>query len=92
MGTSGTMPFIPEFSDANTRNKWIVDNATYFTIIRRKNRQYLREERPTFEEAEACAKKLLERDPHGRFLIYGVYEAIDALAATVSVDGTKKHV
>ena len=86
-----TMPYIPEFREAAARNKWIVEHATYFTIIRRQKRQYLREEKPSFEAAEKVAQRIVKRDATARLLIYAVAGIHDALTATVSVDGTKRH-
>lgn len=85
------MPFIPEFREAAERNRWIITNAQYFTVIRRKNRSYLREECATMDEAEALAKRMLRDDPNARFLIYAVALGHDTLAATVSTDGVKHH-
>lgn len=87
------IPYIPEFTKADDRNKWIVDNAKYFTIIRRQNARYEREERPTYEEAIKAAQSFVTRNPNARFLIYAVYNNVtDALAATVSSDGVQEHV
>lgn len=83
---------IPDFFDAKARHKWIRDHANYFTAIRRKDRSYLREERPSFDEAVAYAQRQLKRVPDARFMIYAVYGQSDALVATVSADGVKEHI
>lgn len=86
-----TPPFIPEFSQYKERNKWIFENATYFTVIRRKHRAYLREEQPSYDDAVKYAKKQLEREPDSRFLIYAITGWHDALVATVSKDSVVRH-
>ena len=87
-----TMPYIPEFSGYKERNKWLFDNATYFTLFMRKNRTILKEEHRTWDEVEARAKKLVERNRHCDWsIIYAVCGIHDTLVATVSVDGTKRH-
>ena len=85
------MPFLPEFRQAKERSKWITENASYFTVIRRKNRSYLREEKPTLAEAVSYAQRLIERDQEYRFLIYAGAGIHDTLAATVSIEGVKYH-
>jgi hypothetical protein len=85
------MPFIPEFKQATERNQWIVENASYFTVIRRYNRCYQREECPTFDAAEQFAQRIIKHDPSARFLIYAVAGQHDALTATISNEGTKRH-
>ena len=85
------MPFIPEFREAKERNKWIRDNAQYFTVIRRQDRRYERDEVYTFDEAVTLASNRIKRIPDLRFLIYAVAAGHDALVATVSSDGVKEH-
>ena len=85
------MPFIPEFREAKERNLWIKENADYFTVTRRRRSSYLREEKPSLEEAIAFANRLVERDSEFRCLIYAVYNIHDTLVATVSKDGAKYH-
>lgn len=87
-----TTPYIPEFTQYKDRNKWIIENAAYFTVIRRYKRRYQREERATLETAIELAQKLVQQDNTARFLIYGVsHDNHDALAATVSSEGIKYH-
>ena len=88
---TNAMPYIPEFSGYKERNKWLFDNATYFTLFMRKNRTILKEEHRTWDEVEARAKKLVERKPDSRFLIYAVYGQSDTLVATISKDGVVRH-
>lgn len=85
------MPFIPEFREYRERNKWIRDHATYFTVIRRRNRSNLREERPTLGEAEALAKEHIADDANVRCLIYAISGIHDTLVATVSAKGVAYH-
>jgi hypothetical protein len=84
-------PFIPEFSRAEERNKWIVDHAQFFTTIFRRQRRYERQEHFTFEAAITKAKQLVGQAPTGRVLIYAVAGGHDALAATVSAEEVKTH-
>ena len=87
-----TTPYIPEFTQYKDRNKWIIENAEYFTVIRRHKNSILREERESLESAIALAQKWVQRDHDARFLIYGVtHDNHDALACTVSIDGIKHH-
>lgn len=85
------MPFIPEFSDYKARNEWIKDHAQYFTVIRRWQRRYLREERHTYDEAIKFAEWVVKLNPDARLLIYAVALSHDTLVATVSSDGVKCH-
>lgn len=86
-----TMPFIPEFTEYKARNKWIFDNADYFTIYRRKGRSVEKEQYPSFDEAVARAQQLIQRHPDMRYLVYAIVGIHDALVATVSSDGIKRH-
>lgn len=85
------MPFIPEFREAKARNQWIFDHADYFTLYRRKGRSVEKEEHPSFDEAVARAKTLIQRNADARYLIYAVFNNNDTLAATVSSDGVRRH-
>lgn len=84
-------PFIPEFSKAEERNQWIIANAQYFTTIYRRQRRYERGEHWSYDDAVAAARKLVDRAPQGRVLIYAVAGGHDALAATVSAEEVRKH-
>ncbi len=85
------MPFIPEFTKAEDRNKWIKDNAQYFTVIRKRKRRYERDECWTLEEAVQLAQRRLAKDPYMQpLLIYAVAGGHDALAATVHPDGVRE--
>lgn len=66
------------FRDADHRDKWIADNADYFTVIQRKNRQNLRTEKPTLAEAIAEAKAILAREPDARLVLYAVWGQMSA--------------
>ena len=86
------MPLIPEFSEYKQRNKWIKENADYFTVVRRRNRRYERYTAPSFEEATALAQKYLRGDTENtRWMIYAVAGIHDTLVATVSAEGIKDH-
>jgi hypothetical protein len=83
------MPFIPEFKEAKERSQWIINNAEYFTIIRRKNRRNLREEAKTLDEAIQIAQRMIAAEPDMNCLIYGVWQNYDTLAATLTREGVK---
>lgn len=85
------MPFIGEFSSYKERNKWIVENAQYFTIIMRHQRSNKRAERDTFEEAVALANRVLEQYPEKHLMIYAVAGGHDTLTATVSLGRIQRH-
>jgi hypothetical protein len=84
------MSFIPEFSKAEERNKWIKDNAQFWTVIRKRKRRYERDECWSLDEAVQLAQRRLERDPLKQpLLIYAVAGGHDTLAATVHPDGVR---
>jgi hypothetical protein len=84
------IPFIPEFSKADARNKWIMENAQYWTVIRKRKRRYERDECWSLEDAVKLAQRRLANDPHKQpLLIYAVAGGHDALAATVHPDGVR---
>ncbi len=86
------VPFIPEFSKADERNKWILENSQYFTVICKRNRRYDRDECWSLEEAINLAQRRLLRDPLHPLLIYAVAGGHDTLAATVYIDEVRKHI
>jgi hypothetical protein len=85
------MPFLPEFSSYRERNKWIVENAQYFTIIMRHQRSNRRAERSTFDEAVSLANQVLEQYPEKHLMIYAVAGGHDTLTATVSLGRIHRH-
>jgi hypothetical protein len=90
--TEFVFPYIPEFSHYKERNKWIVDNAQYFTVILRRDLRNYRAERFTLEEAIALANQVLEQYPHASPMIYAVAGGHDTLTATVSKEkGIQRH-
>jgi len=87
------VPFIPEFTKADERNKWIKDYAQFFTVIRRRNRRYERDECWSLEEATQLAQKRLAHDELKQpLLIYAVAGGHDALVATVYAEGIRNHI
>lgn len=40
------MANMPIFKSSQERDRWIIDHAEYFTVVRRKNLKTLREEAP----------------------------------------------
>lgn len=72
------------FSSIAERDKWITDNADYFSVIRRLNRHYSRYEFPTLAEAEAGAERMTSNDPEARYLIYAVAGRSDCWVKTIT--------
>lgn len=93
-------PMPVNFENADHRDKWILDNASYFTVIQRKNRRYARSELPNLKEAEQTATDMLATEPEARLMIYAVYDpagvgspgALTAYIKTVSKDMKVKRV
>ena len=71
------------FPDEPTRRQWLIDNADYFTVIRRQNRKYEREEFHSLTGAEQAANRMVERDPSLRLMIYAVYDVHDTYVKTI---------
>lgn len=66
-----------DFKSEKERQKWVIDNAQYFTVVRFHNRRYERHEVKTLPEARALAHTLIGQYPGSRWLIYAVAEHID---------------
>jgi hypothetical protein len=62
------------FTTDAERQKWIINSANYFTVIRRLNFKYLRLEVGSLPLAELCAEAVIKADPTARLLIYAVSE------------------
>lgn len=62
----------PDFRSDAERTAWIVENADYWTVIRRRNLRNEREEFPTRDEAEGWALAHLTAEPDARYMIYAV--------------------
>ncbi len=73
---------IPEFPDAAARERWFMNNAEYFTIVRRVGLSYERHERRTFAEALAYAQLLAERIQKP-YMIYAVVGQSDTWVRNV---------
>lgn len=84
-----TEPFIPEFSSREEREKWFVENADYFTIVRRAKGKSYRVETKTLVRAETLAKSIVEqpRYQHVRLLIYAVRGVSDTYVETIAREG-----
>jgi hypothetical protein len=81
-----------DFNGYKERNKWIKDNATEFSVVRRRNRRYERYSAPSFDEATALAQKYLQNDKeNSRWMIYAIVGIHDTLVATCSKEGLKLH-
>lgn len=68
------------------RDQDIISNAEYWTLIRRQNLRYERQEFPTREAAVDAAKRAIRRDPEKRFLIYAVRGVNDCFVTAVHKD------
>lgn len=77
------MTNMPEFESSAQRQQWFVDNASYFTVIRRHAMKNQRIECPTLGEAEAVAEKWVQNDPSARLLIYAVHGVSDSFVKSV---------
>lgn len=67
-------PMPIDFPNADSRDKWITENATYFTVVMRRNLKTKRIEASNLRLAEQVAAKLVEENPEWRLLIYAVYD------------------
>ena len=76
----------PTFTSHIERDKWILDNADYFTTVYRKDRQYNRQEHKTLPEAEAAAKETVMQVDNICVLVYAVCGNSDAYVKTVTRD------
>ena len=65
------------------RQQWLIEQAQYFTVIRRMDYRYHRVEFPTLPEALAMAKLVVGVDPAARLLIYAVNGNSDTYVCTV---------
>jgi hypothetical protein len=72
----------PDFKTEPERRQWIVDNADYFTVIRRVKRTYERHELPTLDAAYKKAKALADKEG-APYLIYAVAGAHDTWVMNV---------
>lgn len=75
------------FESSQERERWIVDNADYFTVVRYQGplRGYERHEVPTLAAAHATARKLLAGGGKP-YMIYAVAGIYDCYVATVKPD------
>lgn len=72
------------FRNADARDRWITVNADYFTVVRRKNRELLRLEFKTQDEAETAARAIIKGEPGARLLIYAVHGNMSAYVKTMA--------
>ena len=77
-------PMPLDFKTADHRDRWIEDNADYFTLIRRQNLQNMRLQYRTKAEAEEAASAVVKQDPEARLLIYAVHGTMTAYIKTVA--------
>jgi len=59
--------------DLRAHEKWVVENAEYWTAVRFHNRAYERHEQATQRGVERLAKRMVAKDPEARFMIYAVH-------------------
>lgn len=75
---------MPDWKSETERREWIIANADYFTVVRRRNRAYDKWENiPTLAEAVALAESEAEKNPDTRYLIYAVWGVHDTWARNV---------
>lgn len=78
-------PMPLNFATADERDKWIIANAEYFTIIHRKDNHNIRTEVPTFDAVKPKAKAILEQYPTARLVIYAVYREYTGYVGTMTI-------
>lgn len=76
------------FISSEQRSQWLIQNADYFTVVRRVRRTYERHERPTLEEARRLAKSLVDRCGQP-FMIYAVKGVHDTWVENVMPEEVK---
>lgn len=81
---NGDEKMVPDFKSEPERQKWIIENANYFTIVRLKNRKYIRYETETLAGAHIVASGLVRDNPGTRWMIYAVHDQSDTYVCTVS--------
>lgn len=73
-----------DFIDEPTRRQWIIENAVYFTVIRRHKMQYERREYTSLRGARVGAKRSAQMNPGARYMIYAVTaEGRDTFVETI---------
>lgn len=78
------MTNMPDFESEKERQQWIINNADYFTVVRRRNLKNERLEFKSLSEAEAGARKLLVDNPDARYLIYAVAGIHDTFVKVIA--------
>lgn len=71
------MKTVPHFKNEPERQQWFIENASFFTLIRRINMRNERLEFPTKGEAEHAVRRLIEREPEARYMMYAVVNELD---------------
>ena len=74
---------MPDFKSEIERREWIINNASHFTVVRRRNRQYDKVEVPTLEEAKRTAAAWVAEIPDKVCLIYAVSGIYDTWVMNV---------
>lgn len=77
------MTNMPDFVNEKDRQQWLIDNAEYFTVIRRRALKNQRIECPSLAEAEQVAEKWVKADPQARLLLYAVSGVHDVFVKSV---------
>lgn len=78
------MKHAPDFKTHAEHDKWVLENAEYFTVVITAYRARVRVEIPTLEKAREAAKGVLEDSSTKRCLIYAVCGVYSAYVETVS--------
>lgn len=77
------------FTSELERRNWMIENADYFTIVRRAKFKNHCVEVPTLAEARALAKGIVKRWPHVRLIIYAIHRTSDTYVETISGTGAQ---
>lgn len=78
------MKHAPDFKTHEEHDKWVIENAEYFTAIVSSFRRRIRAEADTLDEVRHFAKKYHEKDSTPHILIYAVCGVYSAYVETLS--------
>lgn len=78
------MKHAPNFKTHKDHDKWVLENAEYFTVVVTAYRARVKIEVPTLERAREAAQGLVEDKGTERCLIYAVCGVYSAYVETVS--------
>lgn len=78
------MKIPPDCRTSEERSQWIIDNADYFTVVRRSHLKYVREEFTTLAEATWFATEAVRARNNLRLLIYAVAGRYETYVTTIN--------